>query len=90
MTTELILIIVAAALGGVIGTSIYQNKLLKPVADIIKAIIPGKSIEPKVGQILVDLGKMLQNGDEVHVRVENTNGDKKDYYIENPHRNKKT
>jgi len=81
MGIEIILVVLAAGIGGILGTAVYREILIKPVSDIIKAIIPGNSIEPKIGQILQDLGKMLQNGDDVQVKIESTNGDKKNYII---------
>ena len=81
MGIEILLIIIAAALGGLIGSAVYKEKLLRPVATIIKALIPGESLEPKIGQILIDLGKMLQNGNKVTVEIKDDQGNSKSFQI---------
>ena len=81
MELQVVLIIIAAALGGLIGSAIYKEKLLKPIATIIKTLIPGESLEPKVGQILIDLGEMLQNGNKVTVEIKDDQGNSKSFQI---------
>ncbi|WP_227763787.1 hypothetical protein [Zhaonella formicivorans] len=62
MSSEIIVGAIALALGVIIGSSYWDLKL-KSLANWIKKTIPGSQLEPILGDMLIELGRELKNGE---------------------------